>query len=612
VLNRATSKIRTLLYRLVPWSLRGQIALALALIALLSIVGLGVYFDRTMRHTNDQEIASRLEAEARLIGRSLATLLNSGVDASVIQASVVAFGSDTSTRITIIAIDGTVIADSVADPADMDNHLNRPEIAEAFVDGRGVAQRQSGTVSEDFLYVAIRIPDAPQYVSEVAMSMRDINAANAALRERIVLSALIAALVASGAGIYFARRISTSLADLEASVSRMASDELGTEIELPRTRELGALADAFNQMTLRLDESFAENRRARMRWASAFASLSDGLILVNSREEVTSLNPAGARLLQTDLEWAVGQAFVLVARDHELITLLRDSLRRQETRRSVIEFTRGEIIIEATAGPVAGFNEPYAIVTLRDVTELRKLESVRREFVANVSHELRTPIASIKAMVETLEAGAIEDRELTNDFLNRMVGESDRLAALVDDLLDLGRLESGRVTLHVEPLEPGELLRRATERLRPQTERARLELVTSIPDGLPNVLADRGRVEQVVLNLVHNAIKFTPAGGTITVSATQKNQDIVVAVADTGAGIALDEQPRLFERFYKVDRSRRSVGTGLGLAIAKHIVQAHDGSIWVESAPGEGSTFRFTLPIAGDGAPQIDPHMNQR
>jgi two-component system phosphate regulon sensor histidine kinase PhoR len=281
-----------------------------------------------------------------------------------------------------------------------------------------------------------------------------------------------------------------------------------------------------------------------------------------------------------------------------LITLLREALRRQETRQSVIELTLGERTIEATAGPVAGFNEPHAIVLLRDVTELRRLETVRREFVANVSHELRTPIASIKAMVETLEAGAIEDRDLTYDFLNRMVGESDRLAALVDDLLDLGRLELGRVTLHIEPLDPADLLNRAVERLRPQTERARVSLTTAIPAGLPRVAADRARIEQVVLNLVHNAIKFTPAGGSISVTASPGDAELVVSVQDTGAGIAPEELGRLFERFYKVDRSRRSEGTGLGLAIAKHIVQAHDGSIWVESEVGKGSRFYFTLPFA--------------
>ncbi len=237
-------------------------------------------------------------------------------------------------------------------------------------------------------------------------------------------------------------------------------------------------------------------------------------------------------------------------------------------------------------------------MVIRDVTEIRRLEGIRREFVANVSHELRTPLASIKALVETLEAGAIDDPAVATDFLRRVVGEVDRLAALVDDLLDLARLETGRVTLHREPLDPADLLWRAAERLRPQIERARLRLEVPVRAELPPVYADRARIEQVLLNLIHNAIKFTPAGGTITVDAVESGPVLQVTVRDTGVGVSTEELPRVFERFYKADKARRSDGTGLGLAIAKHIVQVHGGTIWVESAPGEGASFTFTLPLA--------------
>ncbi|MGH2549959.1 MAG: sensor histidine kinase, partial [Thermomicrobiales bacterium] len=279
-------------------------------------------------------------------------------------------------------------------------------------------------------------------------------------------------------------------------------------------------------------------------------------------------------------------------------SLLRDSMQRQETRRAVIDLGRGGLVIEATARPVAGYKERYTIVILRDVTELRRLESVRREFVANVSHELRTPLASIRAVVETLEGGAIDDEEVAADFLHRIVGEVDRLAALVDDLLDLARLESGRVHLSLDVLDPLDLLSRAAERLRPQTERARVRLSVDVPAELPPVLADRARIEQVLLNLVHNAIKFTPAGGTITVRGHIDGDVLVTDVIDTGAGIPESDLQRLFERFYKADKARRSEGTGLGLAITKHIVQTHNGTISVQSKLGEGSTFTFTLPLA--------------
>jgi two-component system phosphate regulon sensor histidine kinase PhoR len=244
-------------------------------------------------------------------------------------------------------------------------------------------------------------------------------------------------------------------------------------------------------------------------------------------------------------------------------------------------------------------------VVLRDVTELRRLESVRREFVANVSHELRTPLASIRAVVETLEAGAADDPAVAGEFLRRIIGEVDHLVGLVDELLDLARLETGRAVLEAEVCDPVDLLTRAAERLRPQVERAGLVLRVEVPPDLPRVRVDRGRIEQVLINLVHNAVKFTPAGGEIVARAEVADGMVEVSVRDTGVGITAEELPRIFERFYKSDTARRSPGSGLGLAIAKHIVQAHGGTIRAESTPGHGATFSFTMPL---DAPSVRPN----
>jgi two-component system phosphate regulon sensor histidine kinase PhoR len=218
--------------------------------------------------------------------------------------------------------------------------------------------------------------------------------------------------------------------------------------------------------------------------------------------------------------------------------------------------------------------------------------------VANVSHELRTPLASIRALADTLESGALEDPDVSLDFVQRIVKEVDRLTILVDELLDLARLESGRLALRRQAVAPADLIASGVERLKPQIERAGLSLTLDVPEDLPPVLADRARIEQVMLNLIHNAIKFTPAGGTITISGDNLGSHVRVQVIDTGQGIPEAELPRIFERFYKSDRSRRTEGTGLGLAISKHIIQAHSGQIWVSSRHGEGSTFSFSLPVA--------------
>jgi two-component system phosphate regulon sensor histidine kinase PhoR len=231
------------------------------------------------------------------------------------------------------------------------------------------------------------------------------------------------------------------------------------------------------------------------------------------------------------------------------------------------------------------------------VTELRRLERVRREFVANVSHELRTPLTSIRAMVETLEAGAADDSEVAGKFFGHIIGEVDHLAALVDELLDLARLESDRAPLRLAAFDPAGVLVRAVDRMRPQAERAGLTVRSDVPPALPSVRGDCDRIEQVLLNLLHNAVKFTETGGEIVVAAEVADEMLRVSVRDTGVGIAAEKLPRIFERFYKTDAARRSPGSGLGLAIAKHVVQAHGGTIWAESAPGRGATLFFTLPL---------------
>lgn len=595
--SMASRPVDTWWARFVPWTLAGRLAVTFALIVATATIGLGIFLDVSIRSLYIDRMESQLASQANVVGRSLAQQLKTDPSIAAIDPLVKAYSQDINARITIIAPDGTVLGDSDADPAQMNNHLDRPEIAEAVADGEGTLQRKSGTVDAEFLYVAVQIPGAPDYIAETALPVSEVDNAMSDVRRQIAVGTVIAVLVSILAGLWVSRKITGSLKAVRDSAVRVATGDLSSTVEPPSTRELGDLANAFNTMISRIEDLVDESRRARMRWASAFASLGDGMLLVDNNEIVTAINVAGADLLDADPDWAVHQAFVVVVRDHELTALLRESMRQQETRRSVIELSHGGLFIEATARPVAGYNERYTIVTLRDVTELRRLESVRREFVANVSHELRTPLASIRAVVETLEGGAIDDEEVAEDFLHRIVGEVDRLAALVDDLLDLARLESGRVHLALDALDPLDLLSRAAERLRPQTERARLNLIVDVPIDLPPVLADRARIEQVLLNLVHNAIKFTPAGGSITVRGYIDQEMLVTEVTDTGAGIPEADLQRLFERFYKADKARRSEGTGLGLAIAKHIVQTHNGTISVRSELGKGSTFTFTLPL---------------
>ncbi|MFK7800009.1 MAG: sensor histidine kinase [Anaerolineae bacterium] len=339
------------------------------------------------------------------------------------------------------------------------------------------------------------------------------------------------------------------------------------------------------------------------RMVTVMHHLADGVLLLNNRGEIRLINQAACRIFNTTEPEALGRRFSEVAWNHQLIALwqaCRDS--NQEARRTV-ELDRQNLFLEVIVSPVEqaqnGGGGRYLVV-LQDLTRIHRLESIRRDFISNVSHELLTPIASVKAVVETLEDGALDDKEAAIRFLGRAADEVDAMTQLVNELLTLTRIESGVTEFTFVAVPVSDLLLRPVERFAEQASRKEIELVIDMAPDLPQVLADAEQIWQVIRNLLHNAIKHTPQGGVVRLSASQRDDMLEIAINDTGAGIHPDDLPRIFERFYKADRARNRgavSGTGLGLAIAKHIVLAHKGSIWVTSKLKKGSTFYFSLPI---------------
>jgi two-component system phosphate regulon sensor histidine kinase PhoR len=288
---------------------------------------------------------------------------------------------------------------------------------------------------------------------------------------------------------------------------------------------------------------------------------------------------------------------VKLVRHHQLVDIWRRCRETNQEQVSSYEFGQYHLFLQVVAIPFTNILEGNVLLLFQDLTQVRRLETIRRDFISNISHELRTPLASLKALVETLLGGALDDPPLSRRFLKTMENEVDSLTQMVNELLELTRIESGRVPLQLEEVSPTDLLNSAIERLYLQAERAGLKITVDIPEGLPDVLADPPRLEQVLVNLLHNAIKFTPEGGEIKMAVQETEEGILFVVQDTGVGIPDEDLPRIFERFFKADRARAGGGTGLGLAIARHLVQAHRGNIWAESVEGRGSTFFFNIPI---------------
>ncbi len=341
-------------------------------------------------------------------------------------------------------------------------------------------------------------------------------------------------------------------------------------------------------LTRELDES-----RARI---DALLARGDGAVAFDAGRIVRFVSEPAAALLGLRPDTAIGLSDIAVLRDHEIHEGIVQLKRSDVPPDATWNIERGGRMIELRLVPVAGNGEWATVAMLRDVTEMRRLETVRRDFVSNFSHEFRTPLASIKAVLETLAGGGLDDEEFARDFVERAEAETDRLTQLVEELAELGRIESGQVPFRFGTVDPRELVNEAVARLAPQAVRAGISLRVEIGSPVPPINADRERLERAVLNLVHNALKFTPEGGTISVRALSSGSGVDLVVQDTGSGIPASELARIFERFYKADRSRGGQGTGLGLAIVKHTVEEHGGSVSVRSSLGLGSTFTVHLP----------------
>jgi two-component system phosphate regulon sensor histidine kinase PhoR len=590
------------------------------------------YLSAFVRNAYLSNLEEQLTAEARLIGDALAPPLADETSWDTLDVVAHKYARLLDARITVLGPDGTVLGESHRSRIGMENHLDRPEVQKALATGQGSSTRESASVGYEMMYVAVPVTSEGEVIGfvRIALPLSEVNAQIADLRRAMVFAALIASALAALLAVFLADRTARPVRELTQVAERMAEGDLNARILFTTEDEIGQLARAFNYMADQLREQVITLAAQRSRLAAVLDNMAGGVIITDDEGHVNLINPAAARLLATTQDFALGRTFAQVVRQHELIELWQRCRESGAEQTAAVEVGRRDLFLQAIVSPFHEADARGYLVILQDLTRIRRLETIRRDFISNISHELRTPMAGLKALVDTLRDGALEDPPAAQRFLDRMDVEVDVLAQMVEELLELSRIESGQLPLRLVPTPVNNVVIPPVERLRPQAERAGLTLRTDLPIDLPPVLAEEERVQRVITNLVHNAIKFTPRGGQVTVSGsrlqvlqrrepeteswslatvrspregTEMNADrvspgdwVLIAVEDTGVGIPEDDLPRIFERFYKADRARSGGGTGLGLAIAKHIVQAHGGTIWAESVEGKGSTFFLTLP----------------
>jgi two-component system phosphate regulon sensor histidine kinase PhoR len=357
-------------------------------------------------------------------------------------------------------------------------------------------------------------------------------------------------------------------------------------------KKLENLSSAVASLVSTFDAQHSTLDEERARLATVLDQITDGVLIADAQGFVQFAKPAAGRLFQTSNP--LNRSIAEVVRNHQLVEAWRRCQQTRQMQSESVEVPTRHQYLQLVVIPDQ--HASGSLLLVQDLTRLRRLETVRRDFISNLSHELRTPLASLKALTETLHDGALDDPPAARRFIDQIQIEVDALSQMVTELLELSRIESGRLSLELQPVAPCDLLNSASKRMQLQAERAGLTLRVECADDLPKVRTDMQRLEQVLVNLIHNAVKFTRAGGEVTLLAASDYGFVRFAVRDTGVGIPAEEVSRIFERFYRVDKSRTGSGTGLGLSIAKHIVEAHRGKIWVESVEGQGSTFYFTIP----------------
>jgi two-component system phosphate regulon sensor histidine kinase PhoR len=588
--------------------IRGKLFFVSFGLLVVSIAVADAYLTRSLEADLGERVRRDLQVRLRLIERD-ATTLGAPLDRRAVwDALADDVGARAGVRVTLIRADGVVLGDSELDGdglEQVENHAHRPEVHHAFARGSGASERWSDTLGERMLYMAVPFRHEGQVagVVRLAKPLTEVDEAIGRLRGLVALAFGIALLVAAFMSTLAAQWMSKAVRVLTAAARRMAAGDLAARTGLAGQDEVAELGRALDQLAGSLATAVGELRTERDLLSRVLDGMKEGVLLLDRDGRIALANPALREMLLLGAQ-LVGKVPLEVVRNAKLERLLDQADSAEETVSGEIEvgdLKPRRLLVHAAALP----DESRGLLAVFvDVTDLRRLEMIRRDFVANVSHELRTPIATIRSAAETLRQAIAAGPDAATEFVQIIERQAERLQHLVEDLLDLSRIESRQFRLALESMPVGPVLEHILLSFREQAGARRVEFSLELPGDLRPVRADRRALEQVLTNLIENAVKYGGEGGTVTVRATSENDAMQITVADTGPGIEAAHLPRLFERFYRVDagRSRELGGTGLGLSIVRHLVEAMGGKVAVESAPGRGTSFTFTLPHAGGAA----------
>jgi two-component system, OmpR family, phosphate regulon sensor histidine kinase PhoR len=611
---------RTTWAHVMTLSIRWKVALAILFALLCGFVVAGVLAARSLAEQELAQSGRALEVSTNLIALDLRPLLAASppmLSSVRLQSIVRELSERAHARVTLVDASGRVLADSAVrdeDLAGIENHRTRPEIVQAIATGAGTDLRASHTTGDRTLYRAIRLSDAPDHSTDLllrlGLPMTALEQELSTLKRNLALAFGSAFLVAVALSIWLAGSLTKPLSDMATAARQLAAGDLAVHVETPARDEVGLLADTLNHMTKELRSKMEELSEDRAQLLAMLTSMVEGVMVLDPRERILQVNPAWERMFGVSRAEARGRQSSDVFPHPKLNQLVSAVLSARAGQEGEIVLANGRCLnVEASVAGGEHDNEACAVLVFHDITELRRLEHIRKDFVANVSHELRTPLTSIKGYVEALLDGGKDDPDTTVRFLDIILKQSDRLNLILEDLLQLSKIESGQVQFKQEPLHMGSVVDRTIAMIKPLADKKQHHLRAEIGADLPLINGDEERLVQVLANLLDNAIKYTPERGTITVSARRisggsgrpadsPRNGVELVVTDTGIGIPEKDRPRVFERFYRVDkaRSRELGGTGLGLAIVKHIVEGHGGQIRVDGHVPTGSRFVVRLP----------------